>query len=274
MIIAKIKGGLGNQLFQYSYARRLALKTGKKLKFDISFYKQQNFRRFFLDKFNTVFDGFINFRERAFLNVTYAFPLFFKDVLYLREGKVVRDLPKISSSKICFVDGYWQSEGYFREISGIIKKELVLKSLDKFDFTLYQKILCSESVSLHFRRGDYVTIPSNKNYNVCDLNYYLRAIDIIGRRIKDCNFFIFSDDLQWVKDNLKMIKSCTFVEGNEEHIDLYLMSLCKHNITANSTFSWWAAWLNDNPDKVVISPKAWRTDEIREELFTDYQVRI
>ncbi len=271
MIIIKIKGGLGNQLFQYAFGRALAMKTGKKLKFDLSFYRQQNLRSFALNRFGTVFDGILNFKEKFELKLRSYWPALSREIYYFKENKGLLNLQVLANSKICIIDGYWQSEKYFAEISDVIKKEIRIRDLSA---CFMQNILSTNSVSLHVRRGDYVSIPVNQHYNVCDLDYYQRAMQIIKSQAIDPVIFIFSDDIDWVKDNLKLDVPHFFVNGNDECVDFYMMSCCKHNIMANSTFSWWAAWLNSNPKKIVIAPKMWLKDEIREELFTDYQIRI
>lgn len=274
MIIMKIKGGLGNQLFQYAFGRALAIKFGKKLKFDLSFYRQQDLRSFALNRFNITFDGILNFKEKFELKLRSYLPALSGEIYYFRENKGLLNFQGLTESKICIIDGYWQSEKYFVEMSDVVKKELCLKNLSVVDAVITQNIISTNSVSLHVRRGDYVSVPVNKPYNICDLNYYQRAMQIIKNQVTDPVVFIFSDDLDWVKDNLKLDVPHFFVHGNDECVDFYMMSLCKHNIMANSTFSWWAAWLNNNPKKIVVAPKMWLKNEIREELFTDYQIRI
>lgn len=129
-------------------------------------------------------------------------------------------------------------------------------------FKFISDIKDTESVSIHFRRGDYVT---NKSYLVLDLKYYYNAVELIRSKLKNPNFYIFSDDIDWVKRNFKnKLKSkITFQDCNLSNIeDLMLMSNCKHNIIANSTFSWWGAWLNKNLDKIVIAPSKFFKDDI------------
>ena len=117
------------------------------------------------------------------------------------------------------------------------------------------------SVSLHIRRGDYVSNPdTNSALGTCSLEYYRHCIEHIASNVENPHFFLFSDDINWVRDNLKIKYPTTVVDGNSadtNYADLHLMSNCKHNIIANSSFSWWGAWLNNNPDKIIIAPKIW-----------------
>lgn len=121
----------------------------------------------------------------------------------------------------------------------------------------------TNSVSLHIRRGDYITSKiTNKFHGTCCLGYYKKAMKLINKKVKNPKYFVFSDDIYWVKKNLE-IKNAFYVDdnvGDKSYIDMQLMSMCKHNIIANSSFSWWAAWLNNNPNKIVIAPKKWFND--------------
>ena len=279
MIIVNIKGGLGNQFFQYAFARYLSLKTERKLKFDISYYKKNDYRTFDLNKFNISFDGFISLKESLILRGAKRFPKFFKNICILKDTSEYFDskiFEKILNKKICYLDGYWQSETYFNQINDLIKEELKLKQtyLKKLDNKIIQKILNTNSVSVHVRRGDHVTIPANKPYIVCKEKYYQDALKIIQQKVVNPYYFIFSDDIAWVKNNLFKSFPCFYIDQTDVFEDFQLMSLCKHNVMANSTFSWWAARLNKNPQKIVVAPYAWRTDGVREELYTNYQIRI
>jgi hypothetical protein len=149
-----------------------------------------------------------------------------------------------------FLNGYWQSEKYFTEFEKIIRKEL------EIDFKLDIPYIDTNSVSLHVRRSDY--IDSNGYHPVQSISYYKNAIDYLSDYD---HLFIFSDDIQWCKENLKF-KNMIFMENFSDIQDMYVMSQCKNNIIANSSFSWWGAWLNNNPKKVVISPSKWFGDHV------------
>ena len=156
--------------------------------------------------------------------------------------------------------GSWISEKYFKDIEDIIRKEFTVKVPQTGrNRETAEMILNSESVSLHVRRGDYVTSPEYREiYDICNLGYYERCIKYITDRVKSAHFFIFSDDSEWAKNNLKIPFPTTFVGHNNDktnYEDLRLMSQCQHNIIANSSFSWWGAWLNANPGKIVCAPE-------------------
>jgi len=142
------------------------------------------------------------------------------------------------------------------------------------------EILGKESISVHFRRGDYVTDPqTNKIHGTCSFDYYHQAIDDICKYTSNPHFFIFSNDPQWVKDNFSLpypMQIITLNGPEKPHFDLYLMSLCKHHIIANSTFSWWGAWLSTNKDKRVYTPKRWyNVDYIdQKDGFPDSWIKI
>ena len=235
MIIIKIQGGLGNQLFQYAFGRALSIERREKLLLDTSYYRSQNKRRYLLDNFN------IAAREASILEK------FFYKLFLPNKYKV----------------GYFQSEKYFTKSGHTIKEDLILKSEQNATFNELASMIAScNSVSLHIRRGDYVTAKYSKIYASLPLSYYKKAIKHIQKTYPDIKIFVFSDDPDWTKDNLKLTQPHQYVFDNKftGPEDLILMSRCKHNIIANSTFSWWAAWLNKNPGKVIISPEKWFVD--------------
>jgi hypothetical protein len=252
-MIIKIQGGLGNQMFQYAYGRKLEL-SQKKVVFDISFFsglksKKDTSRAFMLHNFNI--------KTNASFIEKYSS---FNDFI----SKVKRKIGLKSA------DIFYQNEKYFLDIADTIKKEFTLKnSLSSQALEFSEKIMNSEnSVSIHIRRGDYISNPTtNKHHGVCDLNYYEKAIDYLKNKIQSPTFFVFSDDIEWVKENLK-IEHATLVSNPSltECEELVLMSKCAHNIIANSTFSWWSAWLNVNSDKIVIAPTQWTRTQTSAEL--------
>lgn len=166
-----------------------------------------------------------------------------------------------------YYDGYFQNEKYFIDIRDDILKAFTLKPpIDEKNQEILDIIKNTNSVSLHVRRGDYVTIESaNKFHGTCPLKYYRKAIKYIEKHVKNPHFFLLSDDIDWVVKNLKIEHPCTIINFNQEkdYFDMHLMKHCKHNIVANSSFSWWGAWLNDNPKKIVIAPKKWVAKKIR-----------
>lgn len=240
-MIIKIKGGLGNQLFQYAYGRSLYF-SGKKIIFDISFFKSNKkdiAREFKLNNFNISKD--INFENKE--NVLFNFFL------------------KLKRKSGFAVDEYFQNEKYFKNIEEIIRREFTLKNeIGKCAKQVEEEILNSKnSVSLHIRRGDYIDdLKTNSYHGTCNLDYYNRAVEFLKEKLGGINIFVFSDDIDWVKNNLKLY-NVVFVSNSDikDYEEVILMSKCQNNIIANSTFSWWGAWLNTNKNKIVIAPKVW-----------------
>lgn len=267
MIIVIIKDGLGNQLFQYAAAKCLAEKLNTSLKLDIKSYEHNKLRKYSLHHFLIKEEiatktEIIIFRAKNIIS-----KIFNKVGIRLRSFRYFENSFSFADSFFAvknnsIVEGYWQSEKYFTSIETIIRKEFVVKyPLTELTVSYIDKISSVESVSLHIRRGDYVTNKTvNDSHGVCDLNYYQQAIAIMRSKLASPVFFIFSDDMPWVKENLVMAGDAVeYVEmnGEKDYEELRLMYTCKHNIIANSSFSWWGAWLNNNPQKMVIAPKKW-----------------
>lgn len=274
MIVVRLMGGLGNQLFQYAAGRALSHKRNVPLKLDTTFFSndlKENVtqRSFELDLFNV--KGQVATQQELDLFIQRSFfkkvlkrlvPSMFSKYLYAEEKKQNTISDFLNYPENTYLDGYWQSEKYFKEIRKIILEEFVLKkAIPSACLPVIDQIKNSNSVSLHVRRGDYISNPViSPNYCVVPLDYYYKAIETIKKQNPDIALFIFSDDIPWVKENLKVSDKSVYVDfntGENNVFDMYLMSLCKHNIIANSSFSWWGAWLNQNPDKIVIAPKDW-----------------
>ncbi len=288
MIIIRIGGGLGNQLFQYALGRNLALTKNIPLKLDLSWFETNFDRKYKLKYFNTEENiatkkelkrikryQKINSRRYFLHNL-----LFSNESIYIEEKQFHFNPNILDIKNNAYLIGYWQTEKYFKDIKDVIRKEFILKdNLDSFCIEKEKKIKKQNSVSLHIRRGDYIMNKiANKNMGVCSLDYYKKAINILGEKINDPTFFIFSDDMKWVKKNLKIDFPIIFVSNGElkDYEELILMSKCKHNIIANSSFSWWGAWLNNNPDKIVIAPKKWFNDTKRnsKDIIPDNWIKI
>jgi len=184
---------------------------------------------------------------------------------YYKEPHYNFDANVYDSKGASYFEGYWQSEKYFLEYREQLLQEFILKKeLSNQSKAYRKKILSTASISLHIRRGDYVTnAHTNSVHGTCSMIYYRTSVEEIKSQIIDAHFFIFSDDLVWAKENLNSIENITFIDLAKDvpdHEEMILMSLCKHNIIANSSFSWWGAWLNQNNKKIVIAPKQWFTD--------------
>ena len=167
-----------------------------------------------------------------------------------------------------YVSGYFQVGSYYEQIRPFLQKQLYPREKpNRKNEEIIQKISSTNSVSLHVRRGDYLGLKNL--HGICDLNYYQKAVNFIERHVENPFFFLFSDDPNWVKENLKLNHPYFIVDINKNEKspwDMWLMSLCKHNIIANSSFSWWGAFLNQNEKNITIAPKVWFADGSAEEI--------
>jgi hypothetical protein len=264
----KVTGGLGNQMFQFAAGYSIAKKKKVDLHLDLSWFNRRDVHNGF--ELQNVFNIFEKvhflknsissgkFSIKKFLNKFYTKYEIFDEPHFHYSSKI------LNISNQCFLRGYWQSESYFNEyikdIKNIYKFNLILKDEN---LKLINDITNSKSVSLHIRRGDFL-LKKNKNHLV-DLNkYYSISINRVSKNLDNPKFFIFSDDPNWVyknfpiKSNYKII-NCN--KGTNSFLDMYLMSQCKTNIIANSSFSWWGAWLNNNENKIIFAPKNWFNDK-------------
>lgn len=271
MIISEILGGLGNQMFQYALGRALAIQCDDTLKMDISAFESYKVHGYDLNHFTI----------QAEIATTDEITPFLKNKKRLRGLKrlishLVTDTTKRFVQEQSFpfdptilqlrgdiyLSGYWQSQKYFLPIRGHLLKEFSLRGPASNGYQHFAQLIGStQSVSLHIRRGDYI---SNENalkfHGICPLDYYRKAVDHLNSHVQNLTCFIFSDDIEWAKANLDFLPTKVFVSGEEgltNHEEMLLMSLCQHNIIANSTFSWWGAWLNLHDDKMVIAPAQW-----------------
>lgn len=255
MIIIKLIGGLGNQMFQYALGRHLAYKHRTSLRLDITEFETYKLHKYSLQFFNIL--GEIASPD----NREKISPILIKEPHFHFSPEI------LDSPDNTYLEGYWQSEKYFKEMESMLRQDFTLKDeFAKLDNEALDAITAHESVSLHIRRTDYITREkTNRVHGVCSLEYYQATISRIAESVKNPYFFVFSDDIRWAKDNLKLDYPVMYVDHGPEknYEDLILMSRCKHNILANSTFSWWGAWLNANPSKTVIAPKKWFNDTSR-----------
>ena len=266
MIIAKLIGGLGNQMFQYALARRLALLWNCELKLDptdLLSTRHSTPRPYGLNVFNIQADLAGTTEIQAVKNNYWLAKLgLAHKPSHIQEQAVgTYDANLIKIPPPLYLDGYWQSAQYFQDIELIIKNDFTLKAeFLPTDSALLALIKSTNSVALHIRRGDYVTNPDFAAiYNCCSLDYYRQAVGTIAAQTTAPHFFIFSDDIDWVKHNLQLDYPAEFVSERDypDYQALILMSLCQHQIIANSSFSWWGAWLNSSANKLVIAPSKW-----------------
>lgn len=288
MVIVRLIGGLGNQLFQYAYALSLTGK-GYRVKLDISEFDTYTLHGgFSLGHYG---EG-IEIASDAEVNaVTRVGPL--STLVRKIQGKKSRRIIKESNFSFDekmlmpednhYLVGYFQSEKYFRNFREELLSSLSLEhKLSDYSQRVYADIIDSSvSVSVHIRRGDYVSDQSAYNtHGVCSLEYYFAAIQYFEECYPEVDFYIFSDDIDWIKENLK-VKRAQYITSEQTRFageDIYLMSQCDHNIVANSSFSWWGAWLNDNSSKEVIAPQQWYADSdmqrLSKTLVPDSWVRL
>lgn len=269
MIIVKIQGGLGNQMFQYALGRSLSLANKTTFKIDSSYLRSSNQsnRSFLLDKFNTeaieATDDEINLYISTYQKILDCFRPDSKKKKVLKQSSFF--YPKILNRSDGYFDGHWNNEKYFKTHEKIIRNDFTLKNRLGEKTELFSKKILNEpqAVSIHMRRGDYVSIKKIENrHGVLPISYYENALKKIMEKFSNVKFFIFSDDIEWVRKNFPKKYPAVFVSNPDipDYEELALMSLCKHNIIANSTFSWWGAWLNNNPSKIIIAPQKWFND--------------
>jgi hypothetical protein len=276
VIIVALMGGLGNQLFQYAAGRRLAADTGRPLKLDLTAYESDTRRSYSLAPFNTCQE--VATREeirrvkpsleeavsgwwpaRLLRNRRYAKTWIRERTPYVYDAglmRAARETPDVH------LEGYWANELYFTPIEPVIRREFTLTpEPDGENLTAARAIASTTSVCLHVRRGDYATDPATRQFHgLAPLSYYERAVARLTETVTDAHFFIFSDDPAWVKEHLRLTRPATCVTHNgagKDYEDLRLMASCRHHIIANSSFSWWGAWLARSPGQIVIAPAKW-----------------
>lgn len=264
MITVNIKGGLGNQMFQYACGRALALKNATGLSLVRSQHSRDISRPFSLTHFNLkaeIISGrkspfFLKLKERLKQKITGDFHVGF-DPKVLQLGATA------------YLDGYFQSELYFKDYEESIREDFTLKEPLSGNKTVIADIIRNDpnAVSVHVRRNDYLTHPDFGG--IATREYYNRAIERLQENIPTARFYVFSDDIAWCQTELISLKDATFVSNPElkDFEEMFLMTLTKHHIIANSSFSWWGAWLGQNPNKVVIAPERW--SNLNEDWYRD-----
>ncbi len=274
MVISNLLGGLGNQMFQYAAGRALSLHIGCDFRLDtrgFSNYKLHNgfeISRVFGISPTTATDSDIR-QALGWRSTEFALKFLRRFQFGLLTGNALRIERSFEycpnfwllNSPI-YLLGYWQSEQYFKKYEGNIRDDFKFQvPTDSLIIDILSRIECSNSIALHVRRGDYITCSATAAImEVCPVEYYIRAISLVGRRIENPKFYVFSDDIDWCKYNIPIEFPVEYISGNRgsrSYIDMQLMSACKHQIISNSSFSWWAAWLNSNPWKIVVAPKKW-----------------
>lgn len=280
MIYVNITGGLGNQLFQYAFAKRIQLETHEEIClniFELEHYDKK--RTFCLNNYKLINDCSVSKKKLPwFVHRRNYFSKIIRKIdakLFYKFGKTKNsyiwylndriELFEANPNKDVYIGGYWQDPSYSLPAINEIRESLQLcSSLSKENNLMIEEMQAGNSVCVHIRRGDYVGTA----YEVCTIDYYLTAITEMKNIVPEAMFYIFSDDNEWVEQNFILDESfCLIPQGNPAHLDLYLMSKCKHFIISNSTFSWWAQYLGENSEKVVFAPNKWHRDNESMSLF-------
>lgn len=241
----RLQGGIGNQMFQYAAARALAERCSAEVIADLSAYEKDPLRTYLLDRFRArVRPAAPDELKRLKVHHEKSFsfdPLFTR----LRGGTLL--------------DGYWQAEKYFLGIRTRLLEELKVKSPDPANNALEREIKSGPSVSLHVRRGDYASDPATNRYHgLCGEAYYKEAVRRVAEKAPAAKFYLFSDDAAWTRAHvLPLVPQGAVVGTGREEEDLRLMSACSYHVIANSSFSWWGAWLSESPGKIVFAPQKW-----------------
>ena len=269
MVIAVLAGGLGNQLFQYAFGLRLARQLQTELRLERHLLESRTLarlrhftpRQYELDTFAMPQRAASRYDLVRFLSIAL---LPGQRAVLLRDADpdALKNLADQTQDALCL--GYWQSEDYFKPAADVLRQQLVFRQRPSHStLTVGEAIRsCRNATFVHVRRGDYVVNPiANQHHGVCGIDYYHRSIEYLRERVADPRFFVFSDDLPWVKRQLgDVLGPATYVDGNtgpDSWQDMYLMQRCRHAIVANSSFSWWGAWLNPEPNRIVVAPRRW-----------------
>ena len=272
MIIA-VNGGLGNQFFQYALGRALEERYGIRVKYDVSALDKKGRRECGLSLYDT------KWKKCSIISGE-----FFKIVIRCHIAPLFRafgerELFEYDAVRpdYWYLYGNWQNTNYFRQIRTLLLKELTYKyALNNVQQDMKRRIENGCSIAIHVRRGDYLLYE--KEYYIIGMNYYRQAISYFRNKYKNSTLYIFSDDMEWCKENFNEFKECVFIDreiSDSPYIDFELMRCCKHFIIANSTFSWWASWLSEEKEKEMTAPELWFKNEhdqkkVREALLEGY----
>lgn len=292
MVIVKIVGGLGNQLFQYAFGRAIEKKYDYVVKYDFSYYdnisKEDTFCNVFVSRY---IPSHKIATDAEIKEVVKNDTCFLKKILkrlglaeyhtkYERLDDGITDICQVKDNTLLI--GYWQAEKYFLNVSDEIRKTVTFKE-HMFPQNMVKIMECirsSHSVSIHVRGGDYLLQENQSIFGgICTSEYYEKAYAYMQNKTPDCKFFLFTNDIAWAKKHIHLPYDditivCNEFEATEDWMDLYLMSLCNDNILANSSYSWWAAWLNVHEDKNVICPDRWTNDNQHSDIFCKSWIKM
>lgn len=289
LLVLKFKGGLGNQMFQYALYKKL-LSMGRNVVADLSWYETYE-KEFDLQNVfpqisinckgaqNAVEEYEAAYKNRSFFCkvVQKIFP---EQRYEMYEKEDITYQKEVLRFRRGILDGYWQTGKYWEDICHVISDDFSFPTVQDSNVTRFlRKLEPYNTVSVHVRRGDYL-LPENQVLfgNICTQDYYERAIEYMKQAVPNAKFVFFTNDLEWVKDNFKIDNSIFAGDYINEKVpdwyDMYLMSQCNHHIIANSTFSWWGAYLGKNKDKVVIAPSKWMNGKPAKDIYWHEWIKI
>lgn len=289
MIYLTVRGGIGNQLFQYAFARSISIDTNQNIVIDNYSINKDNQRTLKLNEFNIPKNNLIidsSFKAKKY---NPDFNIILKIVTKLSSKKNLKTMKKkniiiysgltfckftFKKNKDIHLFGYFQSEKYFEKHKNKIKEEFQIKNDSKYNELINKINSNPNSVCLHYRKGDY-KLEKNRIYQVCDKNYYIRAMSIMKSKLKDAKFYIFSDDIEEVKKEFGNMENVIYVSDIKDDInELCIMSKCNNFIMSNSSFSWWAQYLSNNDGKLVIAPNKWTIDGRKNDIYMENWIKL
>lgn len=251
MVVVQLIGGLGNQMFQYACGRALAVRLSKRLYLDVSIYRLNSHRQFSLNKFNI--QATLILSPAELLELIQSQKIFALQEPYFHFWPAIYEI----TDSVLLWKSYWQSEQYFADIASVIRADFTPNTISARSRQIAERMKNCQSVAVHVRHGDYT---QSTIHRVLPLSYYSKAMCYLEQRLRNLRWFVFSDDLPWCKQAFKGTSNLEFIDKADpksDYEEIWLMSQAQHAITANSTFSWWGAWLNQHDGKIVISPNEW-----------------
>lgn len=291
MDIVRFSGGLGNQMFQFAFMEALRSR-GRDVKGSLGFYKKHPdsmpftlcsvFRDLNIDlvedsTFDEIDERWKELKRQGVPDEYYRnYPEKFFWVEDISKDPCTYH-PEVFQTKNCVFVGYWQTEKYFYEIKDRLTKCFCFKKINSELQSLADTISKGKFASVHVRRGDYLS-NAEAYMGICTIDYYKRAIEYLQKREAGIKFIFFSDDMEWIKQKIYMPEAVychkELFDSYEDWYDIFLMSKCRHNIIANSSFSWWGAWLNQNTTKIVIAPDKWLGYADTNDIWCDGWIRL
>lgn len=298
-MIVRLTGGLGNQLFQFAAAKVLEKKYGDSIIIDDSYYahqpKKDTQRDLEIFQFDVGYSRKSNRAEQNRIRTKVVIQKIFTRLPLLNQPTLLRPALRgmsiynedsfinqdVLKKNICVI-GHFQNYSFLKDYIDVIREEFTLASEVKeqmLGLNAYRYISEHDNtVAVHIRRGDYVSNSNASSFHgLCGVDYYKKTIDLLSTKIAVPNFVFFSDDIEWVKKTFSWVPGAYYVDhgiATYSAVDMFLMSLCKHNIIANSTYSWWGAVLNTNPDKIVVCPEKWTLGNSIDQLYVDGWIKM